>query len=48
MGLCFSVNKDVKMPPSLVNIYKEIEREYKKPMPNHGDLTGWAKQGYYY
>lgn len=45
MGLCFSVNKDVKMPPSLVNIYKEIEREYKKPMPNHGDLTGWAKQG---
>lgn len=45
MGLCFSVSKKVKIPPSLVNIYKEIENEYNKKMPNHGNLTGWAKQG---
>lgn len=45
MGLCFSVNENIKMPPSLVNIYKEIEKEYGKPMPKHGNLTGWAKQG---
>lgn len=45
MGLSFSVNKGVKIPPSLVNIYKEITSEYGKSMPNHGDLTGWAKQG---
>lgn len=45
MGLSFSVNKGVKIPPSLVNIYKEITSEYGEPMPNHGDLTGWAKQG---
>lgn len=45
MGLSFSVNEKVKIPPSLVNIYKEIENEYNKPMPNHGNLTGWAKQG---
>ncbi len=45
MGLAFSVSKDVKIPASLMNIYKEIANEYGKPMPNHGDLTGWAKQG---
>lgn len=45
MGLSFSVNKGIKIPPSLVNIYKEIESEYGQSMPNHGDLTGWAKQG---
>lgn len=44
-GLCFSVNKGVKLPPSLENIYKEITLEYGFEMPNHGDLTEWAKRG---
>ncbi len=45
-GLCFSVPKDIKIPRSLRNIYKEIEKEYfPMKMPSHGDLTGWAKQG---
>ncbi len=45
MGLSFSVKKGVKIPPSLVNIYKEIAKETGETMPNHGDLTGWANQG---
>jgi uracil-DNA glycosylase len=45
MGLSFSVPKGEKIPPSLVNIYKELEKETGEKMPNHGDLTGWAKQG---
>lgn len=45
MGLCFSVPKGVKVPPSLVNIYKEIKNELGLPVPNHGDLTHWAAQG---
>ncbi len=45
MGLSFSVKKGVKIPPSLVNIYKEITAETGEKMPNHGDLTGWANQG---
>ena len=45
MGLSFSVPKGQKIPPSLVNIYKEIEMEMGVKMPSHGDLTGWAKQG---
>ncbi len=44
-GLCFSVRRGVAIPPSLINIYKEIEAEYGVKMPPHGDLTGWAKQG---
>ena len=44
-GLSFSVRKGTKKPPSLVNIYKEIENETGDKMPDHGDLTGWAKQG---
>ena len=44
-GLCFSVRDGVQLPPSLVNIYKEIEAEYGIKMPRSGDLTGWAKQG---
>ena len=44
-GLCFSVNEGVDFPPSLVNIYKEIENEFAKPMPKNGDLSSWAKQG---
>ena len=44
-GLAFSVKDGVKLPPSLRNIYKEIESEYGVKMPKSGDLTGWAKQG---
>jgi uracil-DNA glycosylase len=44
-GLCFSVNKGIQLPPSLQNIYKEIESSLGVKMPNHGDLTHWAKQG---
>ena len=44
-GLAFSVTKDVRIPPSLVNIYKEIHDDLGLPIPNHGDLTYWAKQG---
>ena len=46
MGLCFSVPKTVTPPPSLKNIYKNISNdpEIKNfKMPNHGDLTNWAK-----
>jgi uracil-DNA glycosylase len=41
-GLCFSVPKSIDIPPSLKNIYKEID---PSKMPGDGDLTGWAKQG---
>lgn len=44
-GLCFSVRKGVKPPPSLVNIYKEIHDDLEMPIPSHGELTQWAKQG---
>lgn len=44
-GLSFSVRKGIPKPPSLVNIYKEIERDLGVKMPAHGDLTGWATQG---
>ena len=44
-GLCFSVEKGVKIPPSLVNIFKEISNDLQKPMPAHGDLERWADQG---
>ena len=46
MGLCFSVPRGVKVPPSLVNIYQEIEREYKTQLKDRsGDLTYLARQG---
>lgn len=45
MGLSFSVPKGVRVPPSLVNVYKEIHRDLGLPIPNHGDLTPWAQQG---
>ena len=45
MGLSFSVPKGVIKPPSLVNIFKEIENETGDKMPEAGDLTGWAEQG---
>ena len=44
-GLSFSVKKGVKIPPSLVNIYKELNSDIGMPSPNHGELTSWAKQG---
>ncbi len=44
-GLAFSVNEGVKLPPSLVNIYKEITNEYGGVIPKNGDLESWAKQG---
>jgi uracil-DNA glycosylase len=44
-GLCFSVRPDVKVPPSLVNIYKEIQSDLSIDTPNHGCLSSWAKQG---
>lgn len=44
-GLCFSVNDGVPFPPSLVNIFKEIETDIGVPMPTSGNLTRWAQQG---
>ena len=45
-GLCFSVRKGVQVPPSLVNIYKELEQEYGTPfLDRDGDLSHWADQG---
>ncbi len=44
-GLCFSVQKGVKVPPSLVNIFKEIKTDVGIAPPNHGNLEKWAKQG---
>lgn len=44
-GLCFSVRPEVDIPPSLVNIYKELHDDLGCPIPNHGSLVNWAKQG---
>lgn len=44
-GLAFAVKKEVKLPPSLKNIYKEMENDLGIKTPNHGDLTSLAKQG---
>lgn len=44
-GLCFSVNQYQQHPPSLVNIFKEIETDIGKSYPVNGDLEHWAKQG---
>jgi uracil-DNA glycosylase len=44
-GLCFSVRPGVRTPPSLVNIYKEMESDLGIPRPRHGFLEHWAKQG---
>ncbi len=44
-GLCFSVRPGVKTPPSLVNIYKELQSDLGVQPVNHGYLTSWAKQG---
>ncbi len=44
-GLCFSVHDSTPHPPSLVNIFKEIENDTHRPYPQSGDLMRWAKQG---
>lgn len=44
-GLCFSVNEGIVFPPSLINIFKELETDVLKPFPTNGDLEYWAKQG---
>lgn len=44
-GLCFSVNDGIKMPPSLVNIFKEIKDDIGKEFPTTGNLERWADQG---
>lgn len=44
-GLCFAVNQGVAAPPSLINIFKEIERDLGRPTSRDPDLTRWARQG---
>mgnify|MGYP000079356088 CR=1 FL=1 len=44
-GLCFSVQEGIKHPPSLINIFKELESDIQKPVPISGDLSHWATQG---
>lgn len=44
-GLCFSVREGIRQPPSLVNIFKEINKDLGKPIPTSGDLERWAHQG---
>jgi uracil-DNA glycosylase len=45
MGLCFSVPRGVRIPPSLQNIYKELNADLGMPIPSHGDLTRWTEKG---
>jgi uracil-DNA glycosylase len=45
MGLSFSVPRGIRIPPSLLNIYKELQTDLGIPVANHGDLSQWAKQG---
>ena len=45
MGLCFSVPKGIRVPPSLKNIYKELKTDLDIDSPDHGDLTSWAHEG---
>ncbi|GAA4323632.1 uracil-DNA glycosylase [Pontixanthobacter gangjinensis] len=44
-GLCFSVKDGIQFPPSLINIFKEIENDLDKPLPESGNLQRWADQG---
>ncbi|CAG1023345.1 Uracil-DNA glycosylase [Patescibacteria group bacterium] len=44
-GLAFSANPNQRIPPSLINIYKEMYNDLGNPMPTHPDLSDWAKQG---
>lgn len=44
-GLCFSVRRGIQPPPSLINIYKEVQADLGIAPPRHGELTHWAEQG---
>jgi uracil-DNA glycosylase len=44
-GLCFSVQNGIPPPPSLLNMFKELQQDVGMNIPNHGNLTGWAEQG---
>ncbi len=44
-GLCFSVCRGVPAPPSLVNVFRELNEDLGVPVPAHGELTAWARQG---
>jgi uracil-DNA glycosylase len=44
-GLCFSVQRGVRPPPSLVNVFKELHSDLDVPVPQHGDLSAWARRG---
>ncbi len=44
-GLCFSVHNGIQHPPSLINIFKELETDIQKTYPENGDLSSWAAQG---
>ncbi len=44
-GLCFSVKDEIRIPPSLKNIFKELQSDLGKPIPTTGNLENWAKQG---
>lgn len=44
-GLCFSVNDGIALPPSLLNIFKELETDLEIPIPNNGNLQHWSRQG---
>ena len=44
-GLCFSVQRGVRVPPSLINIHKELATDLEVPIPTHGNLEHWARQG---
>ena len=44
-GLSFSVSKGIRIPPSLLNIYKEVSSDLKLPIPEHGNLDYWVQQG---
>lgn len=44
-GLCFSVRRGTRIPPSLANIHRELHDDLGVPMPDHGDLSAWARRG---
>lgn len=44
-GLCFSVRRGTRIPPSLANIHRELHDDLGLPVPDHGDLSAWARRG---